>query len=66
MRTTKNGYFKIRFTVDSTTNVDDNNWGWNVTVYDKNLIEVLLRMEHIRRLRLLEKALQLNIQTRNL
>ncbi len=37
----KTGYFKIHFKVDSSVSADDINWGWNVTVYDKNLNEII-------------------------
>lgn len=39
--TTKNGYFQIQFTVDGTVKLDDINNGWNISVYDKYLNEII-------------------------
>jgi len=39
--TTETGYFKIKFTLDETVNKDDVHNGWNVTLYNKNLDEII-------------------------
>ena len=33
---TQNGYFRVKFTLDETVNLEDIQNGWNVTIYDKN------------------------------
>lgn len=41
VKTTKTGYFKIQFTLDESVNKDDILNGWNITLYDKNLDEII-------------------------
>ncbi|MBQ6844418.1 MAG: fibronectin type III domain-containing protein [Agathobacter sp.] len=38
---TQNGYFKVKFTLDETVNQEDIQNGWNVTIYDRNLKEII-------------------------